>query len=226
MSLTQSVESEEWFRTFHSSEIGAEQRRREAPKKLRKLGIDRASRDVAVAELCCGGGEHLEALYDLGFRNLAGLDMFISPRLLEDKRFTVLRRDACDTQLPDSSEDWVLILHALHHMEDASKVQRLVDEAYRVLKPGGRLAVIDFPNSLQVRLIFWLFRRHLLFFTPYLRHFGELVRQEWPFLKDYLPKFPSVWKALHDPRFTVEVEKQEFFLFYLTMRKRGETGRT
>jgi hypothetical protein len=53
-----------------------------------------------------------------------------------------------------------------------------------------------------------------------LRWFGTITQEEWPFLKDYLPRFSAVWNVIHnDPRFVVEIEHHELFYFYLTMKK-------
>jgi ArsR family transcriptional regulator len=42
--------------------------------------------------------------------------------------------------LPDKSVDLAILSQALHH---ASHPQTAVDEAYRILKPGGQLLVLD-----------------------------------------------------------------------------------
>jgi hypothetical protein len=58
-----------------------------------------------------------------------------------------------------------------------------------------------------------------LLVTPYLKWFGTITQEEWPFLKDYLPRFSKVWKVINDKRFQKEIEKHELFYFFLTMRK-------
>ena len=48
--------------------------------------------------------------------------------------------DIEDTPLPDRSVDLVLLSQALHHAENPRKA---LAEAYRILKPGGRVLILD-----------------------------------------------------------------------------------
>ena len=48
--------------------------------------------------------------------------------------------DIADTPLPDRSVDLVLLSQALHHADNPRKA---LAEAYRLLKPGGRVLILD-----------------------------------------------------------------------------------
>jgi ArsR family transcriptional regulator len=48
--------------------------------------------------------------------------------------------DIENVPLPDKSVDLAILSQALHH---ASHPQAAVDEAFRILRPGGQLAVLD-----------------------------------------------------------------------------------
>jgi SAM-dependent methyltransferase len=216
------VESHEWLDAYANDEQ-SRRRRRMMPRKLGLLGLGSIiDSSASVLDLCCGVGETLDVLHELGFTKLTGVDIHVAPNLQEDARFKVVEDDACNpTHVPDESEDWILVIHALHHLETPDRIAQLVDHAYRILKPGGRVSFVDFPNSLQIRAAFWFFINcKPLLVTPYLRWFGTITQEEWPFLKDYLPRFPAVWNVIHnDPRFVVEIEHHELFYFYLTMKK-------
>jgi SAM-dependent methyltransferase len=216
------VESAEWLSAY-ADDAQSQRRRRMMPRKLRVLGLGKIIDETAsVLDLCCGVGETLDVLYELGFRDLTGVDIHVPPMLVSDGRFKVVEADACKpTYVADSSKDWILVLHALHHLETPERIRELMDSAYRILKPGGRVSFIDFPNSLQIRAAFWFFVNcKALLVTPYLKWFGKITQEEWPFLKEYLPRFNRVWKVIHDdPRFQVEVEHHELFYFFLTLRK-------
>jgi ubiquinone/menaquinone biosynthesis C-methylase UbiE len=195
-------------------------RRREAmPAKLALLGIDKAPRSARILDLCCGNGEALDTLYEMGFRDLHGGDIAISDELSGDPRFSVRVCDAAAPPFPDAAFDWILIVHAMHHLGSAAQIDGILGNCHRMLKPGGRLSIVDFPNSPQIRLAFWFFRQNRFLWTPYLKMFGQLIQEEWPFLKNYLPQFPQVRKLLLRGRFQVESKEDRLFYFFWTLRK-------
>jgi SAM-dependent methyltransferase len=57
---------------------------------------------------------------------------------LADPRLAVLEGDATAMPFPDGSFDAVVCLTMLHHLPDAAAQDRLLAEAARVLRPGGR----------------------------------------------------------------------------------------
>lgn len=211
-------ESSEWHAAYNADGQKSRRRSKMIPK-LNRLGIPAPRQDLRILDLCCGNGETLDALYDAGFRDLHGQDIVVSDELSADRRFSTSAGDAAATGLPDCSIDWILIIHALHHLGPASHVDSVLSECYRVLKPGGRLGIVDFPSSPQIRLAFWMFRRNFWLVTPYLKYFGKLIQEEWHFLKPYLQEWPVVRSLLYRGDFAVERSRQEVFYYYLTLSK-------
>jgi ubiquinone/menaquinone biosynthesis C-methylase UbiE len=211
-------ETDVWHAAY-GAEAEIRRRRGALPAKLRRLGIDAAPRDAAILDLCCGHGETLDSLHALGFSRLDGLDLRIDDRLARDRRFRTLAGDALSPTYADRSFDWVLNIHSLHHFASADRVAQFLEQSWRVLKPGGRLGIVDFPASPQIRMAFWFFRQNRFLWTPYLQSFGRMIQEEWSFLKDYLPQWPEVRRLLLHGRFQVERRQRGLFYFYLTLRK-------
>lgn len=211
-----SVDTQRWSDAFRS---GHDRRRRQITSKLRALGLSRVPKTASVLDLCCGACESLDALHELGFRDLAGMDLQPIDEALADTRYSIVSGDVEAPPFEPESKDWILILHALHHLEGPEKIGRVLDRAYDVLRPGGRLSIIDFPNTPLLRLAFRLFRVPPLLITPYLRYYGSLVQEEWPYLKEYLPQFKRVEERLKSGQFEIESERRSLFLFFLTLRK-------
>ncbi len=74
--------------------------------------------------------------------------------------------DIEDVPLPDSSVDLSLLSQALHHAEHP---QKAITEAVRILRPGGRLVILDlkehdFEKARELYADLWLgFRENLLY---------------------------------------------------------------
>jgi len=211
-------ESKLWHQTY-ACDAETRRRLRAFPRKLRLLGLDQASRDAAVLDLCCGHAEALCCLNEMGFSDLCGVDLQIDEDLASDHRFQVHCGDALHTPYPDARFDWVLNIHSMHHFATVENVRQFLRESWRLLKPGGRLGIVDFPASPQIRLAFWFFRQNRFLWTPYLKRFARLLQEEWHFLKDYLPEWHKVRALLLDGPFEVERRTRRLFYSYLTLRK-------
>ncbi len=129
------------------------------------------------------------------------------------------RGDVQNTPFPNESFDLVLNLHALHHMRDAEGVSRFLRECHRILKPGGTLAILDFPGSPQNRILFWLLRKRLIALTGGLRNFARILDEEWDFLPGYVKQWPQVKLALEQAPFRTVRRRQDFLFYYWTMRR-------
>jgi ubiquinone/menaquinone biosynthesis C-methylase UbiE len=212
------LESQAW-REVYGQESERRRRLNAMPRKLAVVGINTADRNDAILDLCCGHGEALQTLYRMGFRNLTGVDIDVDDALAVDPRFRVLASDAKCTPYPDASFDWILNIHAMHHFATAQNVEVFLNECWRLLKPGGRLSIIDFPNNHRIQLAFWWFRQNLGLWTSHFKAFGHHIQEEWYFLKDYLLQWPKTCDLLFKGPFEVEIYRQRMIYFYLTLRK-------
>ncbi len=134
--------------------------------RIRKLHVA----DEAVEEAICNAlaGAEIRSLLDLGTgtgrmlelfgpqleRGLGldfSLDMPAVARARLDraglKQCSVRQGDIYDLAMPKDSFDVVVIHQVLHFLDDGA---RAIQEAVRVLRPGGRLLVVDFaPHDLE-----------------------------------------------------------------------------
>jgi len=105
------------------------------------------SREARILDVGCGYGRLLGGLAAAGYHNLRGVD--VSENLLRRGRalhpgikMELQRPGKLD--FPDDSFDAVLLCAVLTCIPDDGGQRRLVDEIFRVLKPGGMLYCNDF----------------------------------------------------------------------------------
>ncbi|MFN6539986.1 MAG: class I SAM-dependent methyltransferase [Nostoc sp. EkiNYC01] len=129
--------------------VGGEGRFRQLA--LQGLTIDS---DTQVLDLCCGSGQTTEFLVKLS-QNVTGLDA--SPKSLQRARQNVPSAsyvEAFAESMPfaDNLFDVVHTSVALHEMEP-QQLRKIINEVYRVLKPGGIFTLVDFHAPTNP--IFW-----------------------------------------------------------------------
>lgn len=115
------------------------------------------ARDADVVDIGCGTGL-LALAFAPRVRRVWALD--VSPGMVADigrraedagiDNLIPLCADARVLPLPDESIDLAVSSYALHHVDEAGK-QASLDEVYRVLRPGGRLIVVDMMFSVSLR---------------------------------------------------------------------------
>lgn len=132
-----------WEAAYHRFETESEEIAK-FRSRFRKMGVDRWPRNAAVVNLFCGTGRELTCLEQMGFSRLEGVDLSLD--LLEKYRgnAALYLGDCTDLKFPDASKDFVVIQGGVHHLpripEDVAQCFR---EVARVLKPGGKLAMVE-----------------------------------------------------------------------------------
>ena len=114
----------------------------------------RIGREVKLAgqvlDLGCGACDLVQYLARTYRQKLTGVDIsggsFPGRRhTFEGQRFRCIRKNAKHLSFAkDASMDAVVSMWAFHEMEHP---EAILAEAYRVLRPGGELVVVDFPRD-------------------------------------------------------------------------------
>jgi demethylmenaquinone methyltransferase/2-methoxy-6-polyprenyl-1,4-benzoquinol methylase len=110
--------------------------------------------DTQVLDLCCGSGQATQFLVKFS-QNVTGLDA--SPLSLRRARQNVptasyVEAFAEDMPFADHLFDVVHTSTALHEMQP-EQLRKIIQEVYRVLKPGGVFTLVDFHTPTNP--IFW-----------------------------------------------------------------------
>jgi ubiquinone/menaquinone biosynthesis C-methylase UbiE len=137
----------------------------------------------SVLDVGCGFGGTL-ALLDARFQGVSLTGLNIDTRQLERAREQVRPRpgnqlafvegNACDMPFPDASFDVVLAVECIFHFPSR---KRFLEEARRVLRPGGRLVISDF---VPVRAFLPVLSAQELLFGEYQRRFAGPVDIRYP----------------------------------------------
>ncbi|MBD2626004.1 class I SAM-dependent methyltransferase [Trichormus variabilis] len=139
--------------------VGGEARFRQLP--LQGLTLDS---DTQILDLCCGSGQATQFLVKFS-QNVTGLDA--SPLSLQRARknvpnATYVEAFAEDMPFADNLFDVVHTSAALHEMHP-EQLRKIIQQVYRVLKPGGVFVLVDFHPPTNpifwpgLSVFFWLF---------------------------------------------------------------------
>jgi len=110
-----------------------------------------------VLDLGCGACELAQYLSKTYGQKVTGVDIFANGfphnrnATKSTRRIRCIRKDAARlTFIRNETIDAAVMFWALHEMQNS---QAILQEAYRVLRPGGKVLVVEFPrNSLAQKL--------------------------------------------------------------------------
>lgn len=183
-------------------------RRYDLLNRLLSLGIDCAWRkkvatflppgkDLHVLDLATGTGDQLLFLFEQSNRLRSGMGMDLAEKMLEIGRKKVARRglsraislktgDAMDIPAKDNQFDTVTMSFGIRNMAD---VEKALKEMYRVLKPGGRVLILEFslPENRILRGGYLLYLRQIL---PRIGAFFSGDVQAYRYLNETIEMFP------------------------------------
>ena len=112
-------------------------------RRFRTLGAHTWDRRLTIADICSGRGAGLRAWHALGFTDVVGVDVSMALARTHQGPGRVVLGDARSVPLRDGSRDIVMVQGGLHHLFTFDDVDLAIREMVRVVKPTGRLIVIE-----------------------------------------------------------------------------------
>src|SRR4029079_6558235 len=112
-------------------------------RRFRTLGAHTWDTRLSIADICSGRGARLRAWHELGFTDVVGVDFSLALARTHQGPGHVVLGDARSVPLLDASRDLVMIQGGLHHLFTFEEVELAVREMVRIVKPGGRIIVIE-----------------------------------------------------------------------------------
>ena len=163
--------------------------RRVLTERLSGVGVDQPVLDVA-----CGTGDLSLELQQAGRTNVIGID-FCRPMLAIAKakvgaknvEIPFIQGDALNLPFDDGSIALVTIAFGLRNL---SSVEHGIKELFRVLEPGGRLAVLEFSKP-AVPVLSPIFRLYFSRVVPFLGGLISGSRSAYEYLPDSVRRFPD-----------------------------------
>ena len=107
--------------------------------------------------------------------------------LPEESQINWVCGDAMRMPFSDSTFDVYTISFGIRNVTNISKT---LSEAYRVLKPGGRLMLLEF-SSVNNDLISWIYDKYSFNIIPKLGEFVSNDRESYQYLVESIRKFPN-----------------------------------
>ena len=147
-------------------------------------------------DICCGTGDMsiLLAKYMKSSKNIIGIDsaaqsLVVARERSKDNYTSIkwIKCDALETNFSTQQFDGLLMAYGLRNLSSA---EAGLEEAFRILKPGGRAGILDFRSFKSFSLQGLFQKIYLSFFVvPIASAFG--LGKEYSYIKKSLVNFPS-----------------------------------
>ena len=134
---------------------------------------------VADRVVRCGGSYDIVDVLPIQLEN-------VRRKLASMRSIRLLNQNSEKLNLASASYDKVLIFFLLHEQPDAAKARTLA-EAFRVLKPGGEVIIVDFAKPYRWNPFRYLWRVFLAIFEPF------ALAMWWNDVADMVPAFARRW---------------------------------
>lgn len=121
-------------------------------KLLKFLG---AASGKKILDLGCGKGRFCKIIKNSGFINIVGVDPsveLVKAAKLNNKDIKFIEASATSLSFHDGEFDILVCIEVLEHIPDTEKA---IKEMSRVLKPGGRILVLD-KNILSLHPVYFV----------------------------------------------------------------------
>ncbi len=154
--------------------------------------------EVNLLDLATGTGDQLIAILKRAkqVKSALGIDLSTEMILQGQKKImgkanahqiTLMEGDAMDIDLKDETIDCITMSFGIRNVVS---VDRTLKEALRVLKPGGRMLILEFsmPTSPIMRRAHRFYLRHLL---PHIGGFISGNKEAYRYLNQTIETFPS-----------------------------------
>jgi ubiquinone/menaquinone biosynthesis C-methylase UbiE len=190
------TEASPWERAYQRFET-PEQERRKFIRRLRRLGVERWSRDASVLEICSGHGNGLIAWQRLGFANVSGVDLSLALIERSACRQRCVVGDARRLPVRTASRDVAVVQGGLHHLLSLDEVREALAEMHRVLRPDGRVIIIEPWSTPFLRLVHLVAERKLVrALSNTLDAFAAMTDEERPTYEAWLARPRPIFAAV------------------------------
>ncbi|MDR3260114.1 MAG: class I SAM-dependent methyltransferase [Fusobacteriaceae bacterium] len=118
---------------------------------LKRLYGTRLKKKSRILDVGCGNGFYLDKLYDMGYKNITGIDMFIPDDKIRNTKWTFKKCDIFSIEV-DSKYDLIILNHVFEHMFEPDKV----------LNKITKLLAVDGTCLISIPLVDGLAWKHYL----------------------------------------------------------------